>query len=162
MTYIYDIGNKEVIEVEIIEAKGKMPLKKDGWLFNWNNLLKIKDTRTYILKLKGRKQTIEGAMHLKIENNMLIMDVIEIAPHNIGSKDKKYDFVYVDASHDKELVLTDAVLSWDLLVEDGLMIFDDYGWGDCKDGIDAFLNCFEKQIEVFYKDWQVYLRKLEN
>ena len=71
-----------------------------------------------------------------------------------------YDFIYVDASHNKDLVLTDAILSFDLLVEDGLMIFDDYGWGDCKDGIDAFLNCFDSQIEVFYKDWQVYLRKL--
>lgn len=80
----------------------------------------------------------------------------------LNNRDKEYDFIYVDASHDKDLVLTDAILSFDLLVEDGLMIFDDYGWGDCKDGIDAFLNCFDKQIEVFYKDWQVYLRKLEN
>ena len=78
----------------------------------------------------------------------------------LNNRDKLYDFIYVDASHEKDLVLTDAILSFDLLVEDGLMIFDDYGWGNCKEGIDSFLKCYDKQIEVFYKDWQVMLRKL--
>lgn len=76
--------------------------------------------------------------------------------------DNRYDFIYIDASHDKDWVLFDAVNSFNLLKADGLMIFDDYGWGDCGKGIDSFLNCFEGRIEVFYKQWQVMLRKISD
>ncbi len=93
MTYIYSLENDELIEVEIVVASGKMPLKKDGWKFDWNKLIKEKNTKTYILKLKGNSQSIEGIIQLRIENDMLIMDVIEIAPHNLGSSDKRFDHV---------------------------------------------------------------------
>ena len=78
----------------------------------------------------------------------------------LKNQDKSYDFIYVDASHDKDWVLFDAVNSFSILKEGGLMIFDDYGWGDCKIPIDSFLNCYEEHIEVFYKEWQVMIRKL--
>jgi len=93
MTYIYDIGNNKLIEVEIVLASGKMPLKKDGWKFNWNNLIKEKNTKTYALRLKNNPQSVEGLLQLRIESDMLIMDVIEIAPHNFSSSNKKFDYV---------------------------------------------------------------------
>ena len=93
MTYIYDLGNDKLIEIEIVIASGKMPLKKDGWKFDWNELIKEKNTKTYVLRLKGDSQSIEGVLQLRIEYDMLIMDVIEIAPHNFGSSDKKFDYV---------------------------------------------------------------------
>lgn len=93
MTYIYNLENDELIEVEIVVASGKMPLKKDGWKFDWNKLIKEKNTKSYVLKLKGNYQSIEGVIQLRIENDMLIMDVIEIAPHNFGSSDKRFDHV---------------------------------------------------------------------
>jgi len=93
MTYIYDLGAAKHIEVEIILASGKMPLKKDGWQFNWNKLIEEKNTKTYFLKLKAEPKSIEGILQLRIESDVLIMDLIEIAPHNIGTTNKKYDFV---------------------------------------------------------------------
>ena len=110
----------------------------------------------------GKKYSVISSENLKpfIDEGRCTFNQMSTKEFLLNNRDKKYDFIYVDASHNKDLVLTDAILSFDLLVEDGLMIFDDYGWGDCKDGIDAFLNCFDSQIEVFYKDWQVYLRKL--
>ncbi|QHI35853.1 hypothetical protein IMCC3317_12010 [Kordia antarctica] len=93
MAYIYDLGNKKLIEAEIILASGKMPFKKDGWKFDWNKLLKVQNTKTYILKSKDESQSIEGILQLKIENDMLIMDVIEIAPHNLGSSQKRFEHV---------------------------------------------------------------------
>ncbi len=93
MAYIYDLGTNKLIEVEIVLATSRMPLKKDGWQFDWNNLVKEKNTKTYSLRLKERPESIEGIVQLRLENNMLIMDVLEIAPHNIGSSNKKYDFV---------------------------------------------------------------------
>jgi predicted O-methyltransferase YrrM len=115
------------------------------------------------VEVDGKKYSVISIENLKpfIDEGRCTFNEMSTKEFLLNNRDKKYDFIYVDASHEKELVLTDAILSWDLLVEDGLMIFDDYGWGDCKDGIDAFLNCFENQIEVFSKDWQVFLRKLE-
>ena len=92
--YILEIAESELIEAEIIPAKiSEMPLKKDGWNFNWKELFKEKNTETYVLRIKGETPTIEGVLQLRIEEEMLIMDLIEIAPHNLGSINKKYDFV---------------------------------------------------------------------
>ena len=55
--------------------------------------------------------------------------------------------------------MSDAVLSFELLKQDGLLIFDDYGWGDCAKGIDGFINAYQKKIEVFEKSYQVFIRK---
>jgi hypothetical protein len=93
MVFIYNVGKQKYVEVKIVLATGKMPLKKDGWNFNWNSLLKVKETKTYVLRLKDKPSSIEGIMQLRLENSMLIMDLIEIAPHNIGSSNKRFDFV---------------------------------------------------------------------
>ena len=45
-------------------------------------------------------------------------------------EDELYDFIYVDASHEPDDVLYDAVLSWDMLKPEGLMIFDELNWDD--------------------------------
>lgn len=93
MTYIYDLGNKSLIKAEIIVANGNVPSQKDGWKFDWNKQVKESNTKTYILRLKDNIQGIEGILQLRIEHDMLIMDIIEIAPHNLGSTNKKYDYV---------------------------------------------------------------------
>lgn len=80
----------------------------------------------------------------------------------VQNYNKKYDFVYVDASHDKDWVLYDCITTFNLLKVDGLMILDDYGWGKCGEGIDAFLYCYDKHLEVFHKEWQVMIRKVSD
>lgn len=74
------------------------------------------------------------------------------------------DMIYIDASHQANDVLSDAVLSDNLLKPGGLLIFDDYIWGDGstntpKPAIDAFLTCFANQYDVVHKAYQVILRK---
>jgi hypothetical protein len=46
------------------------------------------------------------------------------------------------------------------------MCVDDYGWDTYvgtlnhpKQGIDAFLACYEGQYELLHKDYQVFLRR---
>ena len=44
-----------------------------------------------------------------------------------------FDIVYIDGSHDENDVFEDAALSWRLLKEGGILIFDDYrGWGETR------------------------------
>ena len=79
----------------------------------------------------------------------------------------KFDFIYIDGSHIACDVLADAVLSWNLLKDNGIMILDDYEWDYFEEefnnpriAIDSFLKCYQSQIEVFYKRFQVAVRKL--
>ena len=59
-------------------------------------------------------------------------------------EDQQYDFVYVDASHERLEILADLALSWPLLVADGLMIVDDVP----EDVLDAFLRVVTADVEL--------------
>jgi len=101
---------------------------------------------------------------------------------------EQYDYIYIDGSHMPKWVLSDAVLSWDLLKKGGLMIFDDYRYiqerppqirptkidfldnyiwkkwvkntHSPKPAIDAFLNIFGPYLKVVFKKRQVVVKKL--
>lgn len=90
----------------------------------------------------------------------------------LGSKlagyDRKdlYDFIYIDGSHTAPDVLTDACMAWPLLKSEGLMVFDDYMWGNPRDAlhrpkiaIDAFTNIFGETAEIIHVGYQLVLRK---
>ncbi|MCK5017874.1 MAG: class I SAM-dependent methyltransferase [Candidatus Peribacteraceae bacterium] len=79
---------------------------------------------------------------------------------------KLFDFIYIDGSHQASDVLEDAVLAFPLLKKYGIMIFDDYTWGQGmafydipQPGIDAFLSIYGNQLEVLEKNSQVIIRK---
>ncbi len=94
MVYILETKSKKLIEADIVAVERKnVPLKKDGWSFNWKQLVQEQNTQTFILKTIELPQSIEGVLHLKVESGMLIMDTVEIAPHNIGRNKKRYDYV---------------------------------------------------------------------
>ena len=73
--------------------KRTIPLKKDGWNFNWRQLSKEENSQTFILRTINSPNQVEGALQLKFEYDMLVMDALELAPHNIGQKYKRYDYV---------------------------------------------------------------------
>jgi hypothetical protein len=87
-----------------------------------------------------------------------------------------YDIIYVDGSHLASDVMADAVLSWWLLKEGGLIIFDDYawrGWSPQDRGVppmwpaeltprfalDPFLTAFSGSLEVVHRGYQLMVRK---
>ena len=86
---------------------------------------------------------------------------------------ESFDIIYIDGSHAKDAVLEDAVLSWRLLKEGGLLIFDDYRWAGVfgvaefdaetdvpKLAIDPFVRCFDRHFDVIHNSHQLILRKL--
>lgn len=79
-------------------------------------------------------------------------------------KDDFFDIIYIDGNHEPEYVLEDAVLSFRKLKKDGIMIFDDYGWGGpelTQKGIDAFLNGYYKKIiKLGEKESQLFIKKI--
>lgn len=94
MIYILDKINEELIESEIVPMDKKtIPLKKDGWNFNWRQLSREENALTYVLRTLNSPDQTEGALCLRYEHEMLIMDALELAPYNIGKKNKRYDYV---------------------------------------------------------------------
>ena len=79
-------------------------------------------------------------------------------------KDEFFDIIYIDGNHEPEYVLEDAVLSFRKLKKNGIMIFDDYGWGGpdlTQKGIDGFLSGYHKKIKILgERESQVFVRKI--
>jgi len=94
MIYILDRINGKLIESEITPiGKKTILLKKDGWNFNWRQMSGEENGKTFVLRAINTPNQIEGALQLKNEYNMLVMDALELAPHNLGQKKKRYDYV---------------------------------------------------------------------
>lgn len=92
--FILEIASEKLVEAEIVPAKlGELPIQEAGWNFDWRKLFEEKNAEIFVLKIKGKSQSVEGIVLLKIENSMLIMDLVEIAPHNRGRKNKQFDYV---------------------------------------------------------------------
>ena len=77
-----------------------------------------------------------------------------------------FDFVYVDGSHMAADVLTDACLAWPLLLDGGVLIFDDYDWHIYPEvarkpqiAVDAFLSVFAGRYDLVAKEYQVVVTK---
>lgn len=82
-----------------------------------------------------------------------------------------FDFIYIDGSHYGSDVMTDAVLSWLLLRNGGLLAFDDYRWqppahaprptiAKPQPAIDSWLSLWEGQFERLpSNDSQVWVKR---
>ncbi|MEM7572699.1 MAG: hypothetical protein AAF433_07355 [Bacteroidota bacterium] len=87
-----EVKSGEVIEALITEAsKSDLPSKKDGWQFRWKKLGKTEGAQFYKLVTVEDPEVVEGMLMLTLINEeILYMNNIEVAPHNYG-KDGKYD-----------------------------------------------------------------------
>lgn len=82
------------------------------------------------------------------------------------SQHNSYDFIYIDGSHIAKDVLADACMAWQVLKPKGLIVFDDYMWGNTRDilhrpkvAIDAFCNIFAEEAEIVHVGYQLVVRK---
>lgn len=84
----------------------------------------------------------------------------------------RFDFVYVDGSHQAPDVLGDAINAWHLTRRDGVIAFDDYLWAEAlpqgvdpircpKIAIDAFTTIFCRKIRIISAPLQqLYVQKI--
>lgn len=73
----------------------------------------------------------------------------------------QFDFIYIDGSHAPDVALTDACMSWPVLKQGGVMLFDDYLYPHepTKVGIDAFLAGFEGKYDLLFSNYQLAVKK---
>jgi predicted O-methyltransferase YrrM len=113
-------------------------------------------------------------MRTKNKNAQFVVETVKgkssrVLPHLTTNWEKgklAFDFIYIDGSHIAKDVLTDAVMAWPLLKPKGIMVFDDYMWGDPRDilhrpkpAIDAFTNIFAEEAEIVHVGYQLAVRK---
>ena len=84
---IHESGEKHLAHISKV-AYADMPLKKDGWQFNWRSLSKNEDALFFKL-VSSDNSEIQGMLMLSIvDEGIVSMNNIEVAPHNYGSKGK--------------------------------------------------------------------------
>lgn len=83
-------------------------------------------------------------------------------------EEKKYDLIYIDASHRADDTLVDAYFAHKLLKPGGVLIFDDFGWKDPKDlspinspelGIRVFMSFYGNLYDLIFEGYQIGLVK---
>lgn len=145
--------------------------------------------REYLQGEKSHLHTIDNApKDLFFEVLNLYKD--KITHHNqnsalalaqLISQQITFDFIYVDGSHVAPHVLSDGLMAFHLLKDEGIMLFDDYLWelpeyintvydlskvpGELhqlfkpRQAIDAFLEIFKGQYELLFSDYQLAIKK---
>lgn len=102
-----------------------------------------------------------------MEKVNVIQDSSHLALPKMISNGDKFDIIFIDGNHTSPFVITDCVMSWYLLNKGGLMIFDDYLWGDVnstnspKIAIDSFVNCFKDYLEVVWSDYKFAIKRIK-
>ena len=83
-----------------------------------------------------------------------------------GCGGRSASFVYIDGSHQAKDVMLDACLAWQLLDEGGVLVFDDYHWGEPRDvlhrpklAIDMFTTLYAEEITPLHVGYQYIIQK---
>ena len=91
---ILNLTENVLVKAEIVKAvESQMHEVESNWKFNWTKLMMVKNSDIYVLKLETIPSSIQGILSLKNHDGMLIMDLLEVAPENYGTKNKRYDYV---------------------------------------------------------------------
>ena len=97
----------------------------------------------------------------------LVGNTRDVLPKLVAAGEQ-FDFVYIDASHRALDALVDAALTWQVLAQGGLAIFDDYGAIPLGEdpmlrpvaAIDAFVSVVRRELEIVSSERQLIVRKI--
>lgn len=96
----------------------------------------------------------------KIKNDSVI------AMRNLFEQGKKFDFIYIDGSHNGEDILSDAIESYKILENSGIIFFDDFLQHDDSrliqsyEGIEKFLSLYKNYIQILFFQNNLVVKKI--
>jgi predicted O-methyltransferase YrrM len=121
------------------------------------------DNYDHNLRLLGKQYPKRTVLKYKM-TSYEALTMLAGSPYQAGGP--QFDFIFVDASHTAPDVLTDACVAWPMLKDKGIMVFDDYLWGENRDvlhrpklAVDAFVNIFAEQLTPVHMGYQYIVRK---
>jgi hypothetical protein len=107
------------------------------------------------IETSGLKERIQG---IKGDSYEVLFKMVK--------EGEMFDFIYIDGSHKAFDCYSDLILSWKLLVEGGILAIDDYLYNTDGllidspfEGVNHFLNKFQKEIKVLHNGYRVFLQK---
>lgn len=175
--HLDDLKNKKHNSLVIGTNEGK----KTCWLLN--NLSNNPETRVYSVDtwMEGNPEysndvdqgVIEKIFDENIKKTNRVNQLIKLkmpskkALNYLIDNKIKFDYIYLDSSIEAKNVITDAILSWELLMPCGRMIFDDYEWDKSNEeyyrpklAIDSFVKIFKPELKVLFIDYQYGIEKI--
>ena len=170
-----NIDNINFLEIGSFEGMGTNYFI-DNFLLGNNSLITcvdpwIKYSDSTVTKISGWDNLInENTYDIFINNTKYNKNKIIIKKglscDILPNMEKIYDFIYIDGDHSEKAVWLDAVYSFKILRNNGIIIFDDYMWntGDKspKNAIDKFLDEYKNYIEVISINNQVTIKKIND
>jgi len=154
-------GKKGISYLEIGVFEGRSLL----WMLD--NILTHPTARATGIDIALRKELLDNLSISGAENKVKTIEGRSQAKLSL-LQPNSFDIIYIDGSHAAAAVLADAVLSWPLLRNNGLMMFDDYLWNAKilplelrpQVAIDAFITAHRNSLEIVYNsDSQRIFRK---
>ena len=177
--FLYNFVGKKINIMEIGVYEGEATT----WFLK--NLMTNKESKFYAIDTfegspeyidtdfsKIKKTFLNNIKKTKRNNQVIVMEMMSFTALNKLIYEKKminqFDIIFIDASHEANDVILDAVLSWRLLKVEGILIFDDYKWKKIIQknyrpalAIDSFIEIYKPEIEVLNIGWQFILKKIE-
>ena len=96
----------------------------------------------------------------KIKNDSVI------AMRELFKANQKFNFIYIDGSHNGEDILSDAIEAYKILENDGVIFFDDFLQHDSSrliqsyEGIEKFLSLYKNYIKILFFQNNLVLKKI--
>ena len=171
-----EAGSREFLEIGSFEGRSAV------WIVE--NMMQDGDILGCIDTWEGGEEHTNGEMggaEARFDHNIAILrakyperfidqyknkSTVALAEIMHGDRSPTFEFIYIDGSHIARDVLTDACMAWPLLKKGGIMVFDDYMWGEPRDilhrpkpAIDAFVNIFAEEVDMVHMGYQLIVRK---
>ncbi|HEX9060843.1 MAG TPA: class I SAM-dependent methyltransferase [Clostridia bacterium] len=128
-----DKHNLRFLEIGCFEGRATLWLL-ENILTGLNSKITVIDTFSGSWEHKNMRNigTLKEQFMANIEPYKNKVDILQGKSQDFfPSADKNYfDFIYVDGSHNAIDVLRDGMASWDMLKRGGILIFDDFNWGE--------------------------------
>jgi predicted O-methyltransferase YrrM len=140
---------KEILEIGSCEGQSTI-----FWLnfFPFSEITCIDHFQVYFTEGTFDKNTAEfGDKVHKIRQ-----DSLEALPELVKTG-RKFDFIYIDASHGTYETAIESAESWAMLNKGGIIIWDDYEFGvsnmsaPVKQAVDPFIKSHEGELDIFFE-----------
>lgn len=165
---IDNLARLKAIELHCIDTfSGGVEHKNGGNFYTDMSAVEQRFHKNTNLSISNARNSVKLVLHKEFSDIALSQLIAE-------GKQGYFDFIYIDGSHQAPDVLCDAILSFKLLKENGILAFDDYTWQEklpygpdpirCpKIAIDAFTTIYCRKIRTINAPIsQLYVQKLCN
>lgn len=141
--------------------------KGDASLWFLQNILSSSKSKLYAIDKGSNLLTAYKKNIRKFKDKVIIYrDTSFKTLTNLNQYNIKFDIIYIDASHFSKDVISEAILSWNLLKINGILVFDDYILKSMKPdtpapAIDSFLKIYQYELDILHKKRQVIIKKTQ-